>query len=148
MKIPEDKGFLTLVTPTLISSGPSETLMKQPGKSPSSFSSRSLPWCRVMWSNPIPWPGCLDGSNSRVISSWPTVKSLPKLLAIEEIELSESVEMDRLSWAMPDGSNSLLISSKWPRSLKPSGVSPRARLGLRLDVVEVRRWLLAATLFE
>ncbi|TNN67431.1 hypothetical protein EYF80_022377 [Liparis tanakae] len=66
-------GFLTLVTPTLISSGPRETLMKQPGKSPSSLSSRSLPWCSVMWRTPAPWPGCLDGSNSSVTSSWPTV---------------------------------------------------------------------------
>lgn len=120
--------------------------MKQPGKSPSSLSSRSLPWCRVMCSIPTPWPGCLDGSNSSVTSSWPTVKSWPKLLAMEEIELRESVEMERLSWAMPVGSSSLLISSRWPRSLRPSGVSPRAKLGLRLEVVEVRRWLLAATL--
>lgn len=139
--------FLTLVTPMLISSGPRETLMKQPGKSPSSFSSRSLPWCRVMWSSPVPWLGCRDGSNSRVTSSWPTVKSWPKLLAIEEMELSESVEIERLSWATPVGSSSLLISSRWPRSLKASGVSHRARLGLRLDVAEVRRWLLAATRF-
>lgn len=109
----EQSPSLTLVTPTLISSGPRATLTKQPGKSPSSFSSRSLPWCRVMWSSPVPWlPGCRDGSNSRVTSSCPTVKSWPKLLAMEEMELSESVEIERLSWAIPVGSSSLLISSR------------------------------------
>lgn len=148
VQAPKDKSFLTRVTPTLISSGPRETLMKQPGKSPSSLSSRSFPWCRAMWSSPGPWPACLDGSNSSVTSSWPTVKSWPKLLAMEEMELSESVETERLSWATPIGSSSLLISSRWPRSRKQSGVSPRARLGLRLEVVEVRRWLLAATRFR